>query len=165
MLLLPWFFVLWKQPQILSSSLHFVGAVSNSTDFNLYYFGAACTLIFSFVIQIGEQADYLRFLPQKEKNRTAWRFAVFLGGPSWIIFGFLKVLMGMLLMVLAFQLFIPVSELDNPTYLYWVAYQQFIPNPQLALILTLALVCLAQIKINMTNAYAGSLAWSNFFAR
>lgn len=74
----------------------------------------------------------------------------------------LKVLMGMLLMVLAFQLFIPVSELDNPTYLYWVAYQQFIPNPQLALILTLALVCLAQIKINMTNAYAGSLAWSNF---
>ncbi|MBD0176109.1 hypothetical protein IAF53_21065, partial [Acinetobacter baumannii] len=42
------------------------------------------------------------------------------GGPSWIIFGFLKVLMGMLLMVLAFQLFIPVSELDNPTYLYWV---------------------------------------------
>ncbi|WP_269494008.1 ATP-binding protein [Acinetobacter baumannii] len=165
LLLLPWFFVLWKQPQILSSSLHFVGAVSNSTDFNLYYFGAACTLIFSFVIQIGEQADYLRFLPQKEKNRTAWRFAVFLGGPSWIIFGFLKVLMGMLLMVLAFQLFTPVSELDNPTYLYWVAYQQFIPNPQLALILTLALVCLAQIKINMTNAYAGSLAWSNFFAR
>ena len=70
-------FVLWKQPQILSSSLHFVGAVSNLTDFNLYYFGAACTLIFSFVIQIGEQADYLRFLPQKEKNRTAWRFAVF----------------------------------------------------------------------------------------
>ncbi|WP_445407639.1 hybrid sensor histidine kinase/response regulator [Acinetobacter seifertii] len=165
LLLLPWFFVLWKQPQILSSSLHFVGAISNSTDFNLYYFGAACTLIFSFVIQIGEQADYLRFLPQQEKNRTAWRFAVFLGGPSWIIFGFLKVLMGMLLMVLAFQLFIPVSELDNPTYLYWVAYQQFIPNPQFALILTLALVCLAQIKINMTNAYAGSLAWSNFFAR
>ncbi|MFW1675904.1 hypothetical protein ACG9H4_18725, partial [Acinetobacter baumannii] len=61
--------------------------------------------------------------------------------------------------------FIPVSELDNPTYLYGVAYQQFIPNPQLALILTLSLVCLAQIKINMTNAYAGSLAWSNFFAR
>ena len=61
-----------------------------------------------------------------------------------------------------FSLFTPVSELDNPTYLYWLAYQQFIPNPQLALILTLALVCLAQIKINMTNAYAGSLAWSNF---
>ena len=154
-------FVLWKQPQILSSSLHFVGAVSNSTDFNLYYFGAACTLIFSFVIQIGEQADYLRFLPQK-KRIELHGVLPFLGGPSWIIFGFLKVLMGMLLMVLAFQLFIPVSELDNPTYLYWVAYQQFILNPQLALILTLALVCLAQIKINMTNAYAGSLAWSNF---
>ena len=116
---------------------------------------------FSFVIQIGEQADYLRFLPQKKRTEPHGVLP-FLGGPSWIIFGFLKVLMGMLLMVLAFQLFIPVSELDNPTYLYWVAYQQFIPNPQLALILTLVLVCLAQIKINMTNAYAGSLAWSNF---
>lgn len=42
---------------------------------------------FSFVIQIGEQADYLRFLPQKEKNRTAWRLP-FLGGPSWIILDF-----------------------------------------------------------------------------
>ncbi|MFW2011227.1 hypothetical protein ACG91E_20830, partial [Acinetobacter nosocomialis] len=86
-------------------------------------------------------------------------------GPSWIIFGILKDLKGMLQMVMAIQLFIPVTELDNPTYLYWVAYQQFIPNPQLALILTLALVCLAQIKINMTNAYAGSLACSTFFAR
>jgi purine-cytosine permease-like protein len=26
-------------------------------------------------------------------------------------------------------------------------------------------VVLSQIKINVTNAYAGSLAWSNFFAR
>jgi purine-cytosine permease-like protein len=26
-------------------------------------------------------------------------------------------------------------------------------------------VVISQVKINMTNAYAGSLAWSNFFAR
>ena len=31
--------------------------------------------------------------------------------------------------------------------------------------LTVALVALAQIKVNITNAYAGSLAWSNFFSR
>ncbi|MFT4021259.1 MAG: ATP-binding protein [Acinetobacter sp.] len=168
LLFAPWFFVLWKQPQLLQDSFSFVGQMSRSTDFNLYYFGAACTLIFSFVIQIGEQADYLRFLPQpnrKDKHRIAWRLAVFMGGPSWIIFGFLKVLMGMLLMVLAFQFAIPQLELDNPTYLYWVAYQQLIPSPYIALLFTLALVCVAQIKINVTNAYAGSLAWSNFFAR
>ncbi|MAK31997.1 ATP-binding protein [Acinetobacter sp.] len=165
LLLLPWFFVLWKQPHLLTDSVHFVGTISQSSGFNLYYFGAACTLIFVFIIQIGEQADYLRFLPQQEKNKTTWHLAVFLGGPSWIVAGFLKVCMGMLLMLLAFQAFVPISEIDNPTYLYWIAYQQFIPSPQIALLLTLALVCLAQIKINVTNAYAGSLAWSNFFAR
>ncbi|RZL05834.1 MAG: hybrid sensor histidine kinase/response regulator, partial [Rubrivivax sp.] len=37
--------------------------------------------------------------------------------------------------------------------------------PGLALIMTVVFVILAQIKINVTNAYAGSLAWSNFFAR
>jgi purine-cytosine permease-like protein len=26
-------------------------------------------------------------------------------------------------------------------------------------------VMVSQLKINVTNAYAGSLAWSNFFAR
>jgi hypothetical protein len=31
--------------------------------------------------------------------------------------------------------------------------------------MTVVFVILAQIKINVTNAYAGSLAWSNFFAR
>ncbi len=65
-------------------------------------------------------------------------------------------------MLLAYQLLVPIAELDNPTYLYWMAYQQFIPSPQIALLLTLLLVCLAQIKINVTNAYAGSSAWSNF---
>lgn len=34
-----------------------------------------------------------------------------------------------------------------------------------ALLLTVAFVGLSQIKINVTNGYAGSLAWSNFFSR
>ncbi|KAA8730858.1 response regulator [Acinetobacter qingfengensis] len=162
LLFVPWGFVIWSQPHLLVDLLQFSGTVSQSQGFNLYYFGASCTLIFAFVIQIGEQADYLRFLPQ---HRAAWHLAVFLGGPSWIIFGFLKVIMGMLLMLLALQWLVPIENLDNPTYLYWIAYQQMIANPHIALIFTLCLVCLAQIKINVTNAYAGSLAWSNFFAR
>jgi signal transduction histidine kinase/DNA-binding NarL/FixJ family response regulator len=34
-----------------------------------------------------------------------------------------------------------------------------------ALVLASAFVALSQIKINVTNAYAGSIAWSNFFSR
>ncbi|MFP3534523.1 hypothetical protein SB763_34800, partial [Burkholderia sp. SIMBA_042] len=33
------------------------------------------------------------------------------------------------------------------------------------LALVTAFVVVSQVKINVTNAYAGSLAWSNFFAR
>ena len=165
LLLFPWIFVWWKQPQLLEQSMQFVGITSHSTAFNLTYFGAACTLLFVFVIQIGEQADYLRFLPPREQHPRSWLLAVFLGGPSWIIFGFVKILMGMLLMVLAYRYAVPQIELSNPTYLYWFAFQQGISSADVALWLTVLLVCLAQIKINMTNAYAGSLAWSNFFAR
>ena len=38
-------------------------------------------------------------------------------------------------------------------------------SPQLALAFTGAFVIISQIKINVTNAYAGSIAWSNFFSR
>ncbi len=73
--------------------------------------------------------------------------------------------MGMLLMALAMQYLVADSELSNPNYLYWIAYQQVVNHPGIALFLTVLFVCVAQIKINVTNAYAGSLAWSNFFAR
>lgn len=70
--------------------------------------------------------------------------------------------MGMLLMALAMQYLVADSELSNPNYLYWIAYQQVVNHPGIALFLTVLFVCIAQIKINVTNAYAGSLAWSNF---
>ena len=49
--------------------------------------------------------------------------------------------------------------------LHFGAYLQVIAQPKIALLMTVLFVCIAQIKINVTNAYAGSLAWSNFFAR
>ncbi|MEB3754580.1 ATP-binding protein [Acinetobacter sp. MD2(2019)] len=165
LLFMPWIYVLWHHPEIFSKIQQLHGVESASNQFNLLYFGASCTLLFAFITQIGEQADYLRFLPQPKNKKMQWRWAVFLGGPAWGLFGFLKVFMGMGLVVLAIQYIVPTHQLDNPTYLYWLAYQQFIPSPQVALLLTVLLICLAQIKINVTNAYAGSLAWSNFFAR
>lgn len=165
LLLLPWCFVLVKHPTLASELALIEGAKSGSASFNLTFFGASCTVLFALITQIGEQADYLRFLPDKNKIKKKWNFAVFLGGPAWILAGFLKIFMGMMLMALALKYLVPNSELTDPNYLYWVAFQQVVSHPGLALFLTVLFVCVAQVKINVTNAYAGSLAWSNFFAR
>lgn len=165
LLLLPWCFVLVKQPDLISDLALIEGAKSQSAAFNLSFFGASCTVLFALITQIGEQADYLRFLPDKKHIQRKWNWAVFLGGPAWILGGFIKIFMGMLLMALAMKYLVSDSELSNPNYLYWIAYQQVVNHPGIALFLTVLFVCVAQIKINVTNAYAGSLAWSNFFAR
>ncbi|MGE8560579.1 MAG: ATP-binding protein [Acinetobacter sp.] len=165
LLLLPWCFVLVKHPNLAAELVLIEGAKSGSSSFSLAFFGASCTVLFALITQIGEQADYLRFLPDKKNIKYKWNLAVFLGGPAWILAGFLKIFMGMLLMVLALKFLVPSSELSNPNYLYWMAFQQVISHPGIALFFTVLLVCVAQIKINVTNAYTGSLAWSNFFAR
>ncbi|WP_338560963.1 hybrid sensor histidine kinase/response regulator [Acinetobacter sp. KS-LM10] len=165
LLLLPWCFVLVKHPTLAQDLALIEGAKSGSASFNLAFFGASCTVLFALITQIGEQADYLRFLPDKKNIKTQWNWAVFLGGPAWILVGFFKIFMGMMLMVLALKYLVPSSEITDPNYLYWIAFQQVVSHPGLALFLTVLFVCVAQIKINVTNAYAGSLAWSNFFAR
>ena len=165
LLLLPWCFVLVKHPTLIDDIALMSGVKSESAEFDLIFFGASCTVLFALVTQIGEQVDYLRFLPDKKNIQKKWNLAVFLGGPAWVLAGFLKIFMGMLLMVLALEYLVPSSELSNPNYLYWIAYQQVVNHSGIALFLTVLFVCIAQIKINVTNAYAGSLAWSNFFAR
>ena len=43
------------------------------------------------VAQIGEQVDYLRFMPVKtEQNRRRWWFWLILAGPGWVLMGLLK---------------------------------------------------------------------------
>jgi signal transduction histidine kinase len=46
-----------------------------------------------------------------------------------------------------------------------LAYRYIFANPELALAAATVFVLVSQVKINVTNAYAGSLAWSNFFSR
>ena len=56
-------------------------------------FGAATGVLFSLMAQIGEQVDYLRFLPEKTaRNRLAWWSALLSAGPGWIVIGGLKML-------------------------------------------------------------------------
>ena len=118
------------------------------------------------ITQIGEQVDYLRFLPEKTRqNRVRWWLAMLAAGPGWIIPGALKMLAGAFLAFLALQHEIPVDKAAEPTQMYLVAFSYVFASPEWALAAMVLFVIVSQVKINVTNAYAGSLAWSNFFAR
>ena len=128
--------------------------------------GAAATVAVSLVVQIGEQVDFLRFLPRPTaQTRTGWWIALVAAGPGWIIPGALKLLAGSFLAFLALQHEVPLDHAAEPTQMYLTAFNYVFTSPEFALIATGLFVVLSQLKINVTNAYAGSLAWSNFFAR
>ncbi|MBC7735608.1 MAG: response regulator [Bacteriovorax sp.] len=168
-------------------------------------FGAAMTVGIALITQMGEQADYLRFMPEAEppdcgvpqstpgghagplrgpsdapaaperpragrrrgwfSPRVKWWAGVMIGGPGWVIPGVLKMLSGALLAYLAIGYAVPPDRAVDPTQMYLVAYNAVFSNYGLAVAATALFVFVSQLKINVTNAYAGSLAWSNFFAR
>ncbi len=166
LILLPYGCILYKQPDALSSWVHFAGQSSSGAAFDPLLFGTAATVCFSLIVQIGEQVDYLRFLPDKqETNRGKWWLAVVLAGPGWIFLGCAKQLGGAFLAALAIEHGVSFVEAKQPTQMYSVAFESVFSNPEVALAVTIFFVMLSQIKINVTNAYAGSLAWSNFFSR
>lgn len=134
-------------------------------NFNILAFGAASAVIFSLIAQIGEQVDFLRFLPHQEKPNKRWWLALIASGPGWIISGSVKILIGSFLAVLALSHGIPFSEASDPNRMYLTAFSYLSSSPQLTLFLVGVFVILSQLKINVTNAYAGSIAWSNFFSR
>ncbi|WP_343584248.1 ATP-binding protein, partial [Herbaspirillum sp.] len=166
LLVLPYICVLHKEPEALANLITFAGRAEDGSSFNILLFGAAATVAFSLIAQIGEQVDFLRFLPEKTAaNRGRWWSALLLAGPGWILLGGAKMLGGALLAFLAIQHEIPMDKAVEPTQMYLVGYRYVFSNPALALGAVVLFVVVSQIKINVTNAYAGSLAWSNFFAR
>ncbi|MDD2876855.1 MAG: hybrid sensor histidine kinase/response regulator [Acidiphilium sp.] len=138
------------------------------SGFNWLDFGASLSVIVSLIVQIGEQVDYLRFLPPPVPGeRAAWWRAVIIAGPGWVVPGIVKLAAGSLLAALAVHAGIAIGEAGQPVVMYRTAWAMILPHPLmfLAIPLTVALVLVAQLKINVTNAYAGSIAWSNFFSR
>lgn len=134
--------------------------------FDLMLFGASVSIFFAMVAQIGEQVDYLRFMPPKTpENRYRWWFWLILSGPGWIFVGMIKMLLGSFLAYLAFTQAMSFSKATDPVYLYQLAFNYFTQSPSASLVLAGILVIVSQMKINVTNAYAGSIAWSNFFSR
>ena len=129
--------------------------------------GAAMGVVLSLIAQIGEQVDFLRFLrePKTPAERRRWWIALLAAGPGWTVLGVIKMLAGSFLFTLAISASVPPRDATDPTRMYFTAFDQVISVPFLALALTGAFVILSQLKINVTNAYAGSIAWSNFFSR
>ncbi len=166
MLIAPFIFIFYKQPEVLSDWVNFAAESSDGSGFNYLFFGAATGVLFSLVVQIGEQVDYLRFLPDRTKsNRFRWWAAVVSAGPGWILIGGLKILAGSLLAVLAVNAGVPAADAVEPIHMYIEAYGFISQDAWIVLTLATLFVLISQVKINVTNAYAGSLAWSNFYSR
>jgi len=166
LLLIPYVAVFIKNPDVYHQITTFAGRADHGRELNLLLFGAAATVAFSLIAQIGEQVDFLRFLPEKNRsNRVGWWGAILISGPGWIVPGMLKMVGGAFLGFLALQHEIPIERAVQPTLMYLTGYSYAFSNFDYALAATALFVIVSQIKINVTNAYAGSLAWSNFFAR
>lgn len=166
MLVVPYVFVFQDHPTILHDLAGYAGADGQQGAFSVLGFGAALTVGVALITQMGEQADYLRFMPEvRPGQRARWWASVFVGGPGWVIPGVLKMLGGALLAWLAMSFAVPVERALDPNQMYLVAWEKVFPDQRWAIAAVALFVVVSQIKINVTNAYAGSLAWSNFFAR
>lgn len=88
-----------------------------------------------------------------------------IAGPGWIVPGMIKMLGGAFLAFLALQAMVPVDRAVEPTQMYLAGFAYVFDSPAVVMAVTVIFVIVSQLKINVTNAYAGSLAWSNFFAR
>lgn len=166
LLLLPFVWIALEQPQLYRDFATLSGMGSGSSSFSPLMFGAAAAVIFSLVVQIGEQVDFLRFLPERTAaNRGKWWAAVLITGPGWIFMGMLKMAGGAFLAFAALQFEVGVHRAAEPTQMFLAGFTQAVGLPGLAVAMTVVFVVISQVKINLTNAYAGSLAWSNFFAR
>ncbi|MBS1228915.1 MAG: Response regulator receiver:ATP-binding region, ATPase-like:Histidine kinase N-terminal [Proteobacteria bacterium] len=166
LLVLPYAFLLVQQPEVLSGLLRYPGEQGQGGEFSMPLFGAALTVGIALVTQMGEQADYLRFMPERTaKSARRWWLAVVLGGPGWVVPGVAKMLGGALLAYLALRNSVPAAKAVDPNQMYLIGFSHVFSNSALAIAATVLFVVISQLKINVTNAYAGSLAWSNFFAR
>ncbi len=166
LILWPFMWIAIEQPHLYTEFIRMSGLQSGNSGFDPLMFGTACTIAFSLVVQIGEQVDFLRFMPRcTEQNRLRWWAAVLAAGPGWVVPGMLKMLAGAFLAFVAIEAGVAPGQAAEPTQMYLIAFGKALASPHLAVAVTVLFVVVSQVKINITNAYAGSIAWSNFFSR
>ncbi|MHC1480157.1 purine-cytosine permease family protein [Frateuria aurantia] len=158
----PVLWLLWHDPASFPRWLHFQSGPNPPVSMAAVMLGAGVAL--SLMGQIGEQIDYLRFMPpMTPQNRRSWWLAVLAAGPGWVILGALKQAIGAFLAIYILGRVSP-QVATEPVQQFIGAFSTAVPG-WLALTLAVVLVVISQIKINVTNAYSGSLAWTNAFTR
>jgi len=157
--------ILIKSPNSLGTWFNFGGEV-NSPALNPLYAGLAAGVVLSLIAQIGEQVDYLRFMPEMQRHSAKkWMFWVILAGPGWVILGLLKELYGSFLAANVANE-VGFTKATEPIYQLLFGFNNVFNNIGfVALTVATLFIILSQLKINVTNAYSGSLSWSNFFSR
>ena len=114
---------------------------------DLLLFGTAASVVFSLVAQIGEQVDFLRFLPRDRRTSpTSWWIALLSAGPGWIILGALKLLAGSFLAFFALSHGVSNEQAAEPAHMYLEAFRYVLSQPDLALALTGTFVILSQTE-------------------
>jgi len=83
LLIAPYIAVVMREPNALVVAETYLGLASSAEGFDWLMFGAAATVAFSMMAQIGEQVDFLRFMPDKTpSNKLRWWVAMIAGGPG-----------------------------------------------------------------------------------
>lgn len=166
LMVVPVGYLVISHPDSIGGFLAFTGK-SGAEGTNLASVMLAAGVCLSLMAQIAEQIDYLRFMPPKTaENRGAWWRAVILAGPGWVVFGAIKQIVGMFIAIYLIATLDPAASVhaNEPVHQFLGVYQEMMPA-WLAMTLAVVLVVISQIKINVTNAYSGSLAWTNSFTR
>ncbi|MDT0170517.1 hypothetical protein [Pseudarthrobacter sp. BRE9] len=166
LMVVPVGYLLISHPESIDSFFAYTGASGDGGP-NLASVMLAAGVCLSLMAQIAEQIDYLRFMPPRtEANKGAWWRAVILAGPGWVIFGAIKQIVGLFIAIYLIATLDPAASAtaNEPVHQFLGVYQEMMPA-WLAMTLAVVLVVISQIKINVTNAYSGSLAWTNSFTR
>jgi purine-cytosine permease-like protein len=163
--LLPLLWVIVSDPDAVSAFVSFPGESDGEVSFQAIV--ATAAVCFALTPQLAEQIDVIRAMPPRTRmNRRAWWGSLLFAGPGWVLFSGIKQVIGVFLAV--YLITRVDSELGQqaaePVRQFIALYESIMPE-WLAIGLALVLVVVAQVKINVTNAYSGSLAWSNVYTR
>jgi purine-cytosine permease-like protein len=164
LMVIPFAYLVISHPESIDAFFAYRGEDGESTSIGSILLAAGVCL--SLIAQIAEQIDYLRFMPPRtpENARKWWTWMV-LAGPGWVLFGAIKQVIGLFLAVYIIASVTDGAEIANqPVHQFLEIYEGFMPG-WLAMTLAVVLVVISQVKINVTNAYSGSLAWTNSFTR
>ncbi len=165
LMVLPFAYLLISHPASIETFFAYEGEKGNGAT-SLGSVMLAAGVCLSLIAQIAEQIDYLRFMPPRTaENKRRWWTAMVLAGPGWVIFGAIKQVIGLFLAVYIIANVADGATVANePVHQFLEIYRDFLPAP-VALGLAVVLVVISQVKINVTNAYSGSLAWTNSYTR